>query len=1196
MEEKTKEDSDNNTTIDIEQYEYLPLNPVKDDSYEPNAKLLFNKVKDESIKNIGIIGSYGSGKSSLIKTFDDCYKKNGKIKSLNVSLASFNGDSFNNAQDNDDSRDGKQQKNHESENFVGVGDIDNAIEKSILQQMLYVESSKKLPFSKINRVESISIGKYLQIGIIAVLLSILVVCLEDIFSNISSSTVPIFEYLFNQKTWSTIISMVAIISIVLLLVRLIKIARIKFHQVEIDINNTRGSLLNRFLDEVLYFFTKTKYNVVIFEDLDRFKNLNIFVKLRELNTILNSNKTIAKHGKITFIYAVKSNIFSEHTERTKFFDFILNVYPTLSTENACAIINEGLKKSKLGGSWLSENFKYDISFFVQDRRVLNSVINDCIQFIQNCKKTNLYDALDKHELMFSVMLYKNVCPNEYAKLEHHEGELIEILDQVEEIRNKKIEDLKAKLNDTKQKLSDADSLPNIRYLIKSILFENFNSRISYDRSAIDVNKIDDFSNGNQFIYYRPHVGAMCAASINSINQYIKGGTLESKYRSNKKIEELNHECTKLNGQILEIPRNNFEFVKSYSDESFEGRNVTPLLRALLANGYINENYVDYISMGNEESMSENDFAFCRLVVSKSSPKFEAVINAPSVILKRLTVDKFLVPSILNISFCNYVIEHNDGNYAEKIENLKNLFKSGKSEIGDFIKCYFSDVKYCSEPFVGFLIDNEVDCIVYLLESPLADHEKIKIIKQLLLNANPEKFIKQKSIDLIGDLLKKDSNFNENITIYKPRFNVLNAINYKISDITKYDYDESTLHVIEENNLWELDYGNLLYIVSKLYEKNTEEINEQGISLINKLAINIRDYILHDKAYYVHNIMLKTDALELNEADFKNLLLDNCINNEDKLDIIIKQKMPIQYASNLSLEMQIALLDNDKVQAKCQELNSLLSANNGNSELKSAIAKYMYIHAETFKDFKANIYTPLAYCIVNYKEFEDDRLIEAYYARERLTGFNWDVSQITNEKSIIFMLNKDMIAINLRNVTAISDNYPKASKVLVEKNIENLISNKLINANLARIYIESENHDLKFVSRLCMMDNLDFVDSWSCASKLQKIIIENKIEISDKLYDRLMNYNKKDSEKLDRKKLFISQWDYIKNNEQKIKDKLLKIDYDVYNDLVNKGEYSKLDASFCKKDNIFDLLKDSKVITMSGRKYLSIKWVGINDIA
>ena len=152
MEEKTKEDSDNNTTIDIEQYEYLPLNPVKDDSYEPNAKLLFNKVKDESIKNIGIIGSYGSGKSSLIKTFDDCYKKNGKIKSLNVSLASFNGDSFNNAQDNDDSRggkqqknnaqdnddsrDGKQQKNHESENFVGVGDIDNAIEKSILQQML----------------------------------------------------------------------------------------------------------------------------------------------------------------------------------------------------------------------------------------------------------------------------------------------------------------------------------------------------------------------------------------------------------------------------------------------------------------------------------------------------------------------------------------------------------------------------------------------------------------------------------------------------------------------------------------------------------------------------------------------------------------------------------------------------------------------------------------------------------------------------------------------------------------------------------------------------------------------------------------------------------------------------------------------------------------------------------------------------
>ena len=264
------------------------------------------------------------------------------------------------------------------------------------------------------------------------------------------------------------------------------------------------------------------------------------------------------------------------------------------------------------------------------------------------------------------------------------------------------------------------------------------------------------------------------------------------------------------------------------------------------------------------------------------------------------------------------------------------------------------------------------------------------------------------------------------------------------------------------------------------------------------------------------------------------------------------------------------------------------------QLKSAIAKYMYIHSEDFKDFSANTYGNLAYCMVNDDSAEGVDLIEAYF--DRLKGFSWDIKKITNEKSIISMLTKGMIAINKNSVDEISRKYDGASIILVQNNIDFLLSNNLINPRLARIYIESENHDLKFVSRLCKMDDLDFVDSWSCASKLQKIIIENKIEISDKLYDRLMNYNKKDPGKLDRKTLFISQWEYIKNNEQKIKDKLLKIDYDVYNDLVNKGECSGLDATVWKKDIIFDRLKESKVITMRGRKYLSIKWGGINDIA
>ena len=42
-------------------------------------------IKKESVKNIALSGAYGSGKSSILKTFEKSYKYN----FLNISLADF---------------------------------------------------------------------------------------------------------------------------------------------------------------------------------------------------------------------------------------------------------------------------------------------------------------------------------------------------------------------------------------------------------------------------------------------------------------------------------------------------------------------------------------------------------------------------------------------------------------------------------------------------------------------------------------------------------------------------------------------------------------------------------------------------------------------------------------------------------------------------------------------------------------------------------------------------------------------------------------------------------------------------------------------------------------------------------------------------------------------------------------------------
>lgn len=64
--------------------------------------------------------------------------------------------------------------------------------------------------------------------------------------------------------------------------------RLKFMNYEVDVQkDIKISVFNRYLDELVYLFQTTGYQVVVLEDLDRFKNTSIYTKLRELNQLLN---------------------------------------------------------------------------------------------------------------------------------------------------------------------------------------------------------------------------------------------------------------------------------------------------------------------------------------------------------------------------------------------------------------------------------------------------------------------------------------------------------------------------------------------------------------------------------------------------------------------------------------------------------------------------------------------------------------------------------------------------------------------------------------------------------------------------------------------------------------------------------------------------------------------------------------------
>ena len=169
---------------------------------------------------------------------------------------------------------------------------------------------------------------------------------------------------------------------------IIKSFKIKLPNTEIEINeNSDESLINKYMDELIYFFSKTNYNILIIEDLDRFlenesikyKILIIFQKLKELSKILNDSKQINRP--IKFIYAVKDNLFSNATERTKFFDAIVPVIPVISNFNSYAELKDRFK-----GEQIPDKIMQDISAHINDFRLIKNISNEYYLYKNELRK------------------------------------------------------------------------------------------------------------------------------------------------------------------------------------------------------------------------------------------------------------------------------------------------------------------------------------------------------------------------------------------------------------------------------------------------------------------------------------------------------------------------------------------------------------------------------------------------------------------------------------------------------------------------------------------------------------------------------------------------------------------------------------------------------------------------------------------
>ncbi|WP_455087774.1 YobI family P-loop NTPase [Parvimonas micra] len=1131
---------------------------VLEENNEIYTKALDFAFDNKDIKNIAITGIYGAGKSTVWNTY---VKETKKENIITVSLGKYEDtvEEINTKSEESETKDKDTEYNKIGEHIL---DNENRVERQIINQILSQIKSKDIPLSKYGFKSNKSCCTILfeTLAMLGIVSSVLLwINRGSIVDNTG------FSYI------CVLISCIIMLFLSLLYIfyryfreNILRISKVKFRGAEADLgynDKNDETVLDRDIKELVYLIKSSKSKIIVFEDLDRYDNIAIYTKLRELNFLLNKYSKTNDNGEvIRFIYMIKDGIFKSKN-RTKFFDYIIPIVPVVDSKNSESMILNLLGDFK---SLIDKRLIFNISLYIDDMRLIKNIINEFIIYKDIINMKDLELSYDK---LFSLIVLKNIFPYEFDMLQEDKGCLFDIINEIENLKNIQRKTLKERNEEIQKELDSKIEYDSLEY---KTLINNLNDSIRIEIESL------------KFIRHKIQ-GFEKEVLIRKTTEYISFKDLEKDEDKFNKICDLLIEIN-INKKFLNLDKELLLIVSSSeknnvlkdNSKTITNKNYLSLISVLIEQGYLDKNYWHYKGYFYKGSLGVNDIIFIKHINEAKEQDHLLDVETPSEIINRLEKEDFYKFNILNKRILEYCINEDKIEYVVAISTSVFDNKDYK-KLAEILESYDYDI---IERYIFILLTYNTADIVELLE--ISKNFYFNAYNNILIAIYTNEHIDTKTIEKFN--LYLENNWKVVSLLPENRkdifYNNISNVGVKFIDLQGDEINTDIIKNIESLNAYKLCVKNIVYITEKILGKSVQygnllsEIYNSSLLeckkyidnnfesfLIEYINGNNNENFTNDEKILIKILNLKISNeykikyLRLNNTELTNISdIINDFKNEDLLNcmfdrnIILFNKDNVKFYYNNIKKSSKEFIDYVERNLNESNVDEILKGNPdmcnefiNNPELRDGLFEYIYKYAT--------------------KPVET---IDSNLSKERIN----------------LLIKQELIEINYKNINFLLEKNWKEIIIMWVTSTENDIQDEFVDILLDCELEEKEDFIYKLINSKILDENamklVDLIESGVLIEKInsdKENLISSIIDIG--LSNDNINYICNNFEEFKLKARFIDNLvrteglsalsnDNLNDDVMTFILKLKDLDVDIKIDLICKKIDNDIDVSLLKK--------------------------------